>query len=89
MAEDGRPAQPGLIPTLEQSIEQKIWIIGSPEQVAEGLQHYIERLPLTELCVVPAFPGDSYDTADEQMTRISEEVLPLLAATPAPVLEKV
>jgi hypothetical protein len=57
--------------------------------VAEGLQYYIERLPLTELCVVPAFPGDTYDTGDEQMTRIAEEVLPLLSATPAPILERV
>jgi alkanesulfonate monooxygenase SsuD/methylene tetrahydromethanopterin reductase-like flavin-dependent oxidoreductase (luciferase family) len=89
MAEDGRPARPGLIPTLEQSLEQKVWLVGSPQDVAEGLQFYIDTLSLQELCLVPAFPGDTYDTADEQMTRLAQEVLPLLRPLQAPALQPV
>jgi hypothetical protein len=89
MADNGRPAQPGLIPTLEQSIEQKVWVIGSPKDVAEGLQFYVDTLGAEELCLVPAFPGDTYSTADEQMTRLAHEVLPLLRPARAAVLEGV
>jgi alkanesulfonate monooxygenase SsuD/methylene tetrahydromethanopterin reductase-like flavin-dependent oxidoreductase (luciferase family) len=88
MAEDGKPAKPGLIPTLEQSIEQKVWLIGSPQDVAEQLQFYIDRLSLHELCLVPAFPGDSYDVGDEQMTRLAEQVLPLLQPSRTSVLQE-
>lgn len=87
MAEDGRPAQPGLIPTLEQSIQQRIWLIGAPQDVAEGIQFYVDTLQLQELCLVPAFPGDSYDTADEQLARLAHEVMPLLQPSRTPVLQ--
>ena len=35
MGSDGKPAPPGLIPTLEESLANRTWIVGSPEQVAE------------------------------------------------------
>ena len=89
MADDGRPAQAGLIPTLEQSIQQKVWVIGSPRDVAEGLQFYVDTLGAEELCLVPAFPGDTYACADEQMTRLAHEVLPLLKPAHTQVLEGV
>jgi alkanesulfonate monooxygenase SsuD/methylene tetrahydromethanopterin reductase-like flavin-dependent oxidoreductase (luciferase family) len=76
--DDGTPTAPGLIPTLEQSVEQKVWVIGSPEEVAEGIAAYRERLGLTELCIFPNFPGDSYETTEVQMQRYAEEVRPLL-----------
>ena len=44
MGEDGKPAKAGLIPTLDESIENKTILLGSPEQVAEGIQFYRELL---------------------------------------------
>ena len=53
---------PGLIPTLEESVEQKVWVIGTPEEVAEGIAELPRRAArLSRLTVFPHFPGDTYD----------------------------
>ena len=78
MGEDGKPAKPGLIPTLDESIENKTILLGSPEQVAEGIQFYRELLGVEHLTIFPHFLGDSYKKADEQMARFIEEVVPLV-----------
>ena len=79
MGADGKPAPPGLIPSLEESLANRTWIVGTPEQVAEGIAFYRDRLQLQELCLFPNFSGDTYDKTDEQLTRYAEEVRPLLA----------
>ena len=79
MGADGKPAAPGLIPTLEDSIENKTWLVGTAEQVAEGIAHYQAQLGLSELCLFPNFAGDSYTKTEEQLARYAEEVRPLLA----------
>jgi alkanesulfonate monooxygenase SsuD/methylene tetrahydromethanopterin reductase-like flavin-dependent oxidoreductase (luciferase family) len=76
--DDGSPTAPGLIPTLEQSLAQRTWIVGSPEEVAEGIAAYRDRLQLQDLTIFPNFPGDTYDTTELQMQRYAEEVRPLL-----------
>jgi alkanesulfonate monooxygenase SsuD/methylene tetrahydromethanopterin reductase-like flavin-dependent oxidoreductase (luciferase family) len=53
-------------------------VVGSPEQVAEGIQWYKDTLALQDLVLFPNFAGDSYEKTDEQMTRLAEEVLPLV-----------
>ena len=78
MGPDGKPAEPGLIPTLETSIDQKTWLVGSPEQVAETISWRDEQLGLENLLLFPAMPGDPYSKVEEQLHRIAEEVLPLL-----------
>jgi alkanesulfonate monooxygenase SsuD/methylene tetrahydromethanopterin reductase-like flavin-dependent oxidoreductase (luciferase family) len=78
---DGRPWAPGLVPTLEESVEQRVWLVGSAPEVAEGVDFYRDLLGLEHLAIVPQFPGDSYDVAQEQMARYAEEVMPLLGAT--------
>ncbi len=78
MGEDGKPAKPGLIPTLDDSIENKTILLGSPEQVAEGIAFYRDLLGLRHLTIFPLLLGDPYKKADEQMARFAEEVLPLL-----------
>jgi alkanesulfonate monooxygenase SsuD/methylene tetrahydromethanopterin reductase-like flavin-dependent oxidoreductase (luciferase family) len=83
MGEDGKPVGPGLIPTLEQSVEQKVWVIGSPEEVAEEIAFYRDLLDLQRLTIVPMMPGDTYEQAGEQMARFAEQVLPLLKLAPA------
>ena len=79
MGADGKPSQPGLIPTLEESVDNKVWIIGSPEEVAEGIAFYRDLLGLENLVIFPNMTGDSYEKTDEQMTRYAQEVMPLLA----------
>jgi alkanesulfonate monooxygenase SsuD/methylene tetrahydromethanopterin reductase-like flavin-dependent oxidoreductase (luciferase family) len=78
MGADGKPAAAGLIPTLEESVEQKVWVIGTPEEVAEGIAYYKDLLQLQHLTIYPAFPGDTYDVVAEQMQRYAEQVRPLL-----------
>ncbi len=76
---DGQPAPAGLIPTLEDSLANRTWIVGTAEQVAEGIDAYRQELSLQELCIFPNFSGDSYAKTDEQLTRYAEFVRPLLA----------
>ena len=78
MGPDGRPAKPGLIPSLEESIEQKTCVVGTGEQVAEFINAYDEQIGLENLLLFPAMPGDPYEKVEEQLHRIGEEVLPLL-----------
>jgi alkanesulfonate monooxygenase SsuD/methylene tetrahydromethanopterin reductase-like flavin-dependent oxidoreductase (luciferase family) len=79
MGEGGKPAAPGLIPSLEESLENKTWLVGTPEDVAEGLGFYRDLFGgLENLTIFPNMPGDRYADSDEQMVRFAEEVLPLL-----------
>jgi alkanesulfonate monooxygenase SsuD/methylene tetrahydromethanopterin reductase-like flavin-dependent oxidoreductase (luciferase family) len=80
MGPDGKPSAPGLIPTLEESVDQRVWVIGTPEEVAEGIDRYREELSLMNLTVFPSFPGDTYGEAEEQLARFAEGVMPLLGA---------
>lgn len=75
---DGKPAPAGLIPSLEESVEQKVWVVGTPEEVAEGIAFYRDLVGLENLTLVPAFPGDSYDEAEDQLARLAEQVLPMV-----------
>jgi alkanesulfonate monooxygenase SsuD/methylene tetrahydromethanopterin reductase-like flavin-dependent oxidoreductase (luciferase family) len=79
MGDDGKPAKPGLIPTLDESLENKTILVGTPEQVAEGVQFYKDLLGLEHLTIFPHLLGDSYKKADEQMARFKEEVMPLVS----------
>ncbi len=79
MGEDGKPAEPGLIPTLQESIDNKTILLGTPEQVAEGVQFYKDLLGMEYLTIFPHLLGDPYKKADEQMERFMGEVLPLVS----------
>jgi alkanesulfonate monooxygenase SsuD/methylene tetrahydromethanopterin reductase-like flavin-dependent oxidoreductase (luciferase family) len=78
MGEDGKPAKPGLIPTLAESIENKTIVVGTPAEVAEGIAFYRDLLGLQHLTIFPHLLGDPYKKADEQMARFIEEVVPLV-----------
>jgi alkanesulfonate monooxygenase SsuD/methylene tetrahydromethanopterin reductase-like flavin-dependent oxidoreductase (luciferase family) len=79
MGPDGKPVGPGLIPTLEQSMEQRTILVGSPEEVAAGVQAYQDELGLEYLTIYPHLPGDPYAKAVEQMERFMTEVVPLVS----------
>jgi alkanesulfonate monooxygenase SsuD/methylene tetrahydromethanopterin reductase-like flavin-dependent oxidoreductase (luciferase family) len=79
MGADGKPAAPGLIPTLEESIENKTILLGSPEDVAEEVQFYRDLLGVEHLVIFPHLIGDPYTKANEQLERVIKEVVPLLS----------
>ena len=80
MGPDGGPAEAGLIPTLEESLENKVWLIGTADDVAEGIDWYRQQLGgLENLVLFPAGLGDSYDKIADQLHRIAEGVLPQLS----------
>ena len=77
MGDDGKPARPGLIPTLEDSMDrQRTWVVGSPDEVAETIAWYRDEIGIEDLMIFPAMPGDSYAKVDEQLHRLAEQVLP-------------
>ncbi len=78
MGPDGKPSKAGLIPTLEESMEQKTMIVGSADEVAEQIAWYDELIGLEELMLFPAMPGDSYQKVEEQLERLASDVLPQL-----------
>ncbi|MEM9039068.1 MAG: LLM class flavin-dependent oxidoreductase [Actinomycetota bacterium] len=78
MGPDGKPSPPGLIPTLDESIENKTILLGTPEDVAAEVQFLKDLLGFESLTIFPHLLGDSYKKADEQMARFKEEVQPLL-----------
>lgn len=79
MGEDGKPSPPGLIPTLEQSLDNRTWVVGTADDVAEQILQYSEELGGVEnLVIFPNMPGDAYSRTAEQLTRFAEEVLPKL-----------
>ncbi len=78
MGPDGGPAPQGLIPTLQESFDNRTWVVGSPDDVAEEIAWYDELLGLENLLLFPAMPGDPYSLISEQLYRLGEEVLPAL-----------
>lgn len=75
---DGAPAPAGFLPTLEESIDQGVWAVGSASDVAASIQRYRDELGLHDLVLFPAMPGDPYPRVKDQLTRVATEVLPLL-----------
>ena len=78
MGTDGRPVKPGLIPTLEESMQQRTILVGTPEQVAEQVQDLKDLLGFENLTLFPHLLGDPYSKAVEQMDRFINQVAPLV-----------
>lgn len=79
MGEDGRPVKPGLIPTLEESMQQRTILVGSVEEVAAQVQELRDLLHVENLTLFPHLVGDPYGKAIEQMERFATEVMPLVS----------
>lgn len=79
MGEDGRPAKPGLIPSLEESMKQRTILVGTPAEVAEHVRFFQDELGVENLVIFPHLLGDPYTKAIEQMDRFRNEVLPLVS----------
>ena len=79
MGPDGKPAKPGLIPTLEESMEQKTILVGTPADVAAGVQSFRDLMGVENVTIFPHLLGDPYEKAVEQMERFITEVVPLVS----------
>lgn len=73
---DGKPAAAGLIPSLEESVAQGTWIVGTADEVGEGLARYRDELHLEDLVLFPNALGDSYASTRDQLQRLAADVLP-------------
>ncbi|MEL7156883.1 MAG: LLM class flavin-dependent oxidoreductase [Actinomycetota bacterium] len=79
MGPDGGPAQAGLIPSLEESLDNRVWLVGTADEVAEQLRWYDDHLGgIENLVLFPAMPGDAYAKVEEQLHRLAEDVVPQL-----------
>jgi alkanesulfonate monooxygenase SsuD/methylene tetrahydromethanopterin reductase-like flavin-dependent oxidoreductase (luciferase family) len=75
---DGRPAGGGFVPSLEDSISQGPWAVGTASDVAEQIAALDDLLGLTDLVIFPAMPGDPFARTRDQLARFADDVLPLL-----------
>jgi alkanesulfonate monooxygenase SsuD/methylene tetrahydromethanopterin reductase-like flavin-dependent oxidoreductase (luciferase family) len=81
----GAPASADFVPTLADSMQQGVWAVGTPEDVAAEIDRYRGDLGLSDLVLFPGMPGDPYGRVKDQMTALAEEVLPLLGIAPSMV----
>lgn len=75
---DGTPAGGDFVPTLEDSMAQGPWAVGTAAEVAAHIAELDDLLGITDLVIFPAMPGDAFADVKEQMTRFATEVMPLL-----------
>ncbi|GHE07495.1 LLM class flavin-dependent oxidoreductase [Klenkia taihuensis] len=65
-------------PTLEESVRQRIWAVGTADDVAEVIDEYRTKLGMTTISVAVDGPGTTRDSVEEQLTLVAEEVAPRL-----------
>jgi alkanesulfonate monooxygenase SsuD/methylene tetrahydromethanopterin reductase-like flavin-dependent oxidoreductase (luciferase family) len=75
---DGGPRPDDFHPTLEDSMEQRICIVGTADEVAAQLRERIDDVGVRHLTIFPMCLGETYDRYDDQVTRFAEDVIPQL-----------
>jgi alkanesulfonate monooxygenase SsuD/methylene tetrahydromethanopterin reductase-like flavin-dependent oxidoreductase (luciferase family) len=73
-------------PTLEESIEQGTWVVGTGEDVAAKLGWLQSELGIEYLTIFPHLPGMGRAQVVDQLERFSDRVAPFLRAA-APAIE--
>jgi hypothetical protein len=68
-------------PTIEDSARNKIQLIGSIDDVVDGLGFWRDLLDLKHVCFFFDLPGLSAGEMDEQLHLMVEEVVPRLGET--------
>ncbi len=71
-------------PSLEESIEQRIWAVGTAAEVAETIEVYRDLLGMTNLCIAVDRLGMTPEQHHEQLRRFATRVGPLLGVDMAP-----
>src|SRR5438067_2264046 len=67
--ENGKPWEWGRMPSLEDSMAQGAWLVGTADEVGEQIAHLRDDLGLTYITIFPHFPGMVRAQAIEQMQR--------------------
>ena len=82
---DGKSWPNTRYPTLEESIEQGTWVVGSGPEVAEQLARLQVELGIEYLTIFPQLPGMHRAVVIDQLERFAGEVGPVLRAQAANV----
>jgi alkanesulfonate monooxygenase SsuD/methylene tetrahydromethanopterin reductase-like flavin-dependent oxidoreductase (luciferase family) len=72
-------------PTLEESMEQGTWVVGSGSQVAERLARLQEELGIEHLTIFPQLPGMDRAVVIDQLERFASDVAPVLRTQAAAI----
>ncbi|HWC68727.1 MAG TPA: LLM class flavin-dependent oxidoreductase [Acidimicrobiales bacterium] len=75
---DGTKAPFGFQPTVEDSMRERIQIVGSIDDAVDILGFWRDLLDLKHVCFFFDYPGLTREEIDEQMHLVVEEVLPRL-----------
>jgi alkanesulfonate monooxygenase SsuD/methylene tetrahydromethanopterin reductase-like flavin-dependent oxidoreductase (luciferase family) len=76
--ENGNPFPFGRLPTLEESVGQHGWFVGTAEQVRDGLMEAISTYGIEQLAVEIPFAGMSKSLIEEQIFAFATDVRPAL-----------
>ena len=68
-------------PTVEESNEQRIQIVGSIDDAVDTLGFWRDLLDLKHVCFFFDYPGLTREEMTEQMHLVAEEVMPRLGET--------
>ena len=68
-------------PTVEESNEQRIQIVGSIDDAVDTLGFWRDLLDLKHICFFFDYPGLTREEMTEQMHLVAEEVMPRLGET--------
>jgi alkanesulfonate monooxygenase SsuD/methylene tetrahydromethanopterin reductase-like flavin-dependent oxidoreductase (luciferase family) len=83
--ESGKPWVYGRIPTLEESMAQGAWLVGTADAVGEQVAELQRDLGLEYLSIFPHFPGMIREQAVEQMERFAHDIMPRLSRSAEPL----
>lgn len=75
---DGKRATDAFHPTLENSMEQRICLVGTAAEVAEQLSERIADIDASYVTFFPMCLGDEYEAYEDQIRRYAEDLLPLV-----------
>jgi alkanesulfonate monooxygenase SsuD/methylene tetrahydromethanopterin reductase-like flavin-dependent oxidoreductase (luciferase family) len=78
--ESGQPYPIGRSPSLEDSMTQANWLVGTADEVRDQLVGIVKDFGVEELAVEIGFSGLSKDEVSEQIERFATEVRPALGA---------
>jgi alkanesulfonate monooxygenase SsuD/methylene tetrahydromethanopterin reductase-like flavin-dependent oxidoreductase (luciferase family) len=82
--EKGASGFSGKAATLEESIAQRAWFVGRPEDVAADLADIRSDLGYENLTIMVHWPGLTLEEVDEQLRLFRGEVLPVLERAGVP-----
>ncbi|MGE3271964.1 MAG: LLM class flavin-dependent oxidoreductase [Chloroflexota bacterium] len=78
--EQGKSWPNSRYPSLEESIEQGTWVVGSGSQVAERLAWFQREFGVEHLTIFPHLPGMDRAQVIDQLERFARDVTPVLQA---------